>query len=167
MQQGQNYSQVLEPIVMGVWSPNSSINKNIPDEDSLDYEFDDTNLFSANRYAGYDRVETGTRLNYGMQWTLYGPGNMSVSALFGQSYRFRDDNSMIEGAGFENHFSSYVGHLNMNLKDFGMNYRFRLDQDNFSQEMSEVSFMPAEIRFELPSAIFTCRPVKKIKSTIF
>ncbi len=154
MQQGQNYSQVLEPIVMGVWSPNSSINKNIPDEDSLDYEFDDTNLFSANRYAGYDRVETGTRLNYGMQWTLYGPGNMSVSAFFGQSYRFRDDNSMIEGAGFENHFSSYVGHLNMNLKDFGMNYRFRLDQDNFSQEMSEVSFYAGRDPFRITVGYF-------------
>ena len=153
MQQGENYSQILEPIIMGVWSTNNS-NKDIPNEDSLDYEFDDTNLFSANRYAGYDRVETGVRLNYGMQWTLYGPKNMSISALFGQSYRFRKDNNVMEGAGFENHFSSYVGHLNMNLKDFGMNYRFRLDQDDLSQEMSEVSLYAGRAPFRISLGYF-------------
>ena len=89
-----------------------------------------------------------------MQWTLYGPKNISVSALFGQSYRFRDDNSVAEGAGFENHFSSYVGHLNMKLKDFGMNYRFRLNQDNLSQEMSEVSLYAGRAPFKVTLGYF-------------
>lgn len=139
MQQGEKYSQVLEPIIMGVWSPNTSTNKNIPNEDSLDYEFDDVTLFSRNRYNGYDRVETGTRLNYGLQWTLYAQGNMSVSGLFGQSYRFREDDTISERAGFEDHFSSYVGRFNVNIKDVFLNYRFRLNQDDLKHEMSEVT----------------------------
>ena len=139
MQQGETYSQVLEPIIMGVWTPNVSTNKNIPNEDSLDYEFDDVTLFSDNRYNGYDRVETGTRLNYGLQWTLYAQNNTSVSGLIGQSYRFREDDTISKRAGFEDHFSSYVGRFNINVKDIFLNYRFRLNQDDLKHEMSEVT----------------------------
>lgn len=138
MQQGENYSQILEPIVQGVWSPNSKPDRNIPNEDSLDFEFDDTNLFSANRYAGYDRVETGSRINYGIQWTLYSQSDVSVSALLGQSYRFREDQGVAKRSGFEDHFSSYVGHINMNFSDYGVNYRFRLNQNDLKQEMTEI-----------------------------
>jgi len=137
---GKNYSQVIEPVLMGVLSPNSKPDNRIPNEDSLDVVFDDVNLFSANRYDGYDRVETGTRLNYGLLWRLYGPKNMYLSAMLGQYYRIRRDNTSMANAGFERHFSDYVGYLNMDFKDFGLGYRFRFNQEDFSQEMSEARF---------------------------
>ncbi len=138
MQSGEKYSQVIEPIAMLVVSPNSKLDTDIPNEDSLDVVFDDTNLFSPNRYNGYDRVETGSRVNYGMQWSLYGPNNMYLSAMFGQSYRFHEEQDLTAlDTGFNQHFSDYVGHLNMDFKDFGVGYRFRLNQNDFRQEMSE------------------------------
>ena len=140
MHSSENYSQVVEPILMAVWSPNSKVDSFIPNEDSLDVVFDDVNLFVANRYNGYDRVETGSRLNYGLQWSLYGPKNMYLSAMLGQSYRFSESNDTLSDAGFNKHFSDYVGHLNMDFKDFGLGYRFRLNQNDFNHEMSEARF---------------------------
>lgn len=139
IQSNEKYSQVLEPIVMGVWTPNLAVKDAIPNEDSLDYAFDDVSLFSRNRYTGYDKVETGTRLNYGMQWTLFGQNNTTISALLGQSYRFRDDYSVSERVGFDDKFSSYVGRFNIKMKDIFLNYRFRFNNEDLAQEMSEVT----------------------------
>ncbi len=149
IQQSENYSQILEPIIMGVWSPNTSSNNDIPNEDSLDYEFDDITLFSTNRYNGYDRVETGLRLNYGLQWTLYAKGNMSVSGLVGQAYRFHEDDIVSKGSGFEDSFSSYVGRLNVNIQDVFLNYRFRINQNNLKHEMSEVTLRAGRNPFRI------------------
>ena len=51
-------SQLIEPEVQIVASPNigTSQNARIPNEDSLDLEFSDANLFSLNRYPGIDRL---------------------------------------------------------------------------------------------------------------
>src|SRR3546814_1386769 len=61
--------QVIEPTVQAVVAPNGSNPGEIPNEDSLDFEFDDTNLFKLNRFAGRDRVDSGTRIDYGLEWT--------------------------------------------------------------------------------------------------
>ena len=137
MQAGENYSQVIEPIIMGVWSPNIDTKKNISNEDCVDVFFDDVNLFTTNRYNGFDRVETGSRLNYGLKWSLYGPKNMYLSAMLGQSYRFSGAEKRLNQDGFEKHFSAYVGHLNMDFKDFGVGYRFRVSKEKLEHELSE------------------------------
>ena len=40
-----------------------------PNENSQSLVFDETNLFAWDKYSGYDRIEGGTRLNYGAQYT--------------------------------------------------------------------------------------------------
>lgn len=130
--------QILEPVVMGVVAPNGSNDKKIPNMDSLIYDFDDTNLFSRNRFAGYDRVESGTRLNYGIKWALYDRENRSVSTLFGQSYRFRKDDDLGALMGYNANFSDYVGRIKMNYGPVSLAYHFRLDQDNLTPNKHEV-----------------------------
>lgn len=137
MQNAEKYSQILEPIIMGVWAPNSKNKEVIPNEDSADFELNDVNLFSPNRYAGYDRVETGTRLNYGVQWTVFGNNGFSLSTLVGQSYNFRKDDTLSENSGLSDNFSSYVGRVRLGYKNIRLNYRFRLSNDDLSQEMTE------------------------------
>lgn len=140
VQNTQHFTQVLEPIAQLTWTPNVKQKENIiPNEDSLDFNFDSTNLFDVNRYTGYDRVETGVRANYGMRWNLMGPKNIALSGLFGQSYRISDYSNVPENAGLNDDFSSYVGNLNLDFSDFGFSYRFRLNQDTFKQEMTEFS----------------------------
>ena len=56
-------SQIIEPLASVIISPYGGNSSKIPNEDSIDLEFDDTNLFSDNRFTGFDRVEGGPRIN--------------------------------------------------------------------------------------------------------
>ena len=85
-----NISQVIEPIVAVIAAPYGGNPVEIPDEDSQSFEFDDTNLFSANRFSGLDRWEGGNRVNYGLKFGAYGLGGGNSSALVGQSIRWKE-----------------------------------------------------------------------------
>lgn len=130
--------QILEPIVMGVVAPNGGNDEKIPNVDSLIYDFDDTNLFARNRFAGYDRIESGSRINYGVKWALFDTKNRSISTLFGQSYRFRKNDDLGGLMGYNSQFSDYVGRLKMNYGPVSLGYHFRLDQNNLSPNKHEI-----------------------------
>lgn len=142
--------QVFEPVVMGVITPIGLNYDSIPNEDSLDLEFDDTNLFRAERFAGFDRVESGPRINYGLRWSAYNGQGGSVSAMVGQVYRFHDDPIFSPLSGLDGHFSDYVGRLDVSPHPYlSMRYRFRLDKDSFANRRSELgaAIGPSMLRF--------------------
>ncbi|MPY69971.1 MAG: LPS assembly protein LptD [Alphaproteobacteria bacterium] len=135
------YTQVVEPVVGVALSPNGGNPDDIPNEDSQDFEFDDTNLLSANRFTGLDRVEGGQRLYYGMRFGVYGGAGGASSVFVGQSYRPRTDDTFAEGSGLSDHFSDIVGSVQikpLNLVD--LDYRFRLDKDDLTPRRNEVQF---------------------------
>ncbi|GAA0601953.1 LPS-assembly protein LptD [Caenispirillum bisanense] len=139
------FREVLEPIASAYISPNNGRNNRLPNEDSQDFEFDATNLFDRNRFAGWDRVETGARVNYGVQWSAYWPEGESVSLLLGQSHHFDDTN---QGFGTNGSGSSdYVGRIGAEVAPYlNLGYRFRLDRDDFvmrRQELSIIAGVPA------------------------
>ncbi|MBP5343554.1 MAG: LPS export ABC transporter permease LptF [Alphaproteobacteria bacterium] len=135
-----NYSQILEPIGMLVVAPNSHNSEDIPNIDSQVFDFSDNNLFSDNRFVGYDRVEYGTRINYGAQWKIYNHNkkNQSLSALFGQSYHFQENNELSSAMGYDHHLSDYVGQIQANYDFARLTYRFRLDQKNFGARKNDI-----------------------------
>src|SRR3546814_8232306 len=59
----------------------------VPNEDSRAVDLEDSNLFALNRFPGYDRVEDGVRITYGLDWELLRPG-WRIKSNVGQSYRF-------------------------------------------------------------------------------
>ncbi len=140
MRSGERVDQVVEPIVQLIAAPHGSNPDKIPNEDSLDLEFDDTSLFSFNRFSGTDRIESGPRANYGIRWSAHGHNGGSVSALVGQSYRLRTDDSLPEGSGLEDNLSDYVAMLQVHpLRNFVLDYRTRIDKDDFAARRNEVS----------------------------
>ena len=126
---------------MLVVSPNSKNSPDIPNIDSTVFDFDDTNLFLENRFVGYDRIEHGSRLNYGFQWTAYHSQAMrrSLSFLFGQVYRFTHNSEMDDVMGYQGHLSDYVGQANMNYQYLTLSYRFRLDRKNLAKRRNDVT----------------------------
>jgi LPS-assembly protein len=133
-------SQVVEPIAQAVLAPGGSNPDLIPNEDSLDFEFDDTNLFSLNRFAGRDRVDPGTRVDYGLKYTVTGAKSGFASAFVGQSYRLEKSDLFREQSGLENNFSDIVGRLQLRPNRFvDLSYRFRLDHDNLTVRRNEVN----------------------------
>ncbi|MBR7159365.1 MAG: LPS-assembly protein LptD [Alphaproteobacteria bacterium] len=138
----KNSYQVLEPIISGVLAPEGGNPNEIPNEDSRDFEFDYTNLFDPNRFVGHDRIESGSRVNYGMRWGIYSNNVGSASAFIGQSYRFSDDGEFSADSGLGKHSSDYVGRVGINSpqRGFGFNYNFRLDKKSLTPVRSELDF---------------------------
>ena len=131
--------QFVEPMAMAVWSPNASNPAKIPNEDGQDFEFDEVNLFSTNRFPGLDRVEGGLRINYGVRLGQYGPDSGNYEFFLGQAWRARDDSTFDERQGLSGHFSDYVGRLQISpLPYFDLLYRFRISDELESLYRSEL-----------------------------
>jgi len=130
---------LIEPIAQGVISPYGGNPDDIPNEDSLDLEFDHTNLFSTNRFTGFDRVESGRRVNYGVRLGFYGPDGGRASALFGQSARAKEDDLFESGSGLEHQLSDYVGRIFVQPSPLvDVSWRFRLDRRDFVARRNEI-----------------------------
>jgi LPS-assembly protein len=135
-------SQIVEPEAQMVVSPNVGISQNqyIPNEDSLDLEYSDMNLFDFNRYPGIDRLEGGTRVDYAMHAAWYLPQAASIDGLFGQSYRFHKDNDYLPESGLTDNVSDFVGHLIVAPAPwFNVTYRTRLDHTSFEARMIDAT----------------------------
>ena len=78
-------SHIFEPTAQVIVRPNRIDQRRTPDEDARSLVFDDTLLFDIDKFSGYDRLETGTRANIGMQYTLQGNNGLYARAVFGQS----------------------------------------------------------------------------------
>ena len=133
---------ILEPVVVAVAAPNGG-NKadKIPNEDSQNIDLDDTNVLDIDRYAGYDRNDTGSRISYGLNWSSYGTIMGRTQAFIAQSYKF-DTNQDEFGAqdNEDSHFSDYVGRIYANPNRYlDMNYRFRFDKDDMEMKYSELA----------------------------
>jgi LPS-assembly protein len=131
--------QVFEPIAQAVLAPTGSNPNDIPNEDSLDFEFDDTNIFDLNRFPGRDRVDSGTRFDYGLKWTVGFENGGSAGAFIGQSYRLTEnDDVFAEGSGLEDKLSDLVGRVQLRPFEYlDLLYRFRLDKDDLNADRSE------------------------------
>lgn len=130
--------QVIEPIAEVIVAPTVHNTDSIPNQDSINFEFDDTNLFSENRFPGYDRWESGSRVNAGVRYSVYGNDGGKASILFGQSYRLQEDNSFSTSSGLRDQKSDYVGSIQISPNDnFVAVHRFRLDKDDFKFKRNE------------------------------
>lgn len=137
----ENSRQILEPTIVAVAAPDggNKINK-IPNQDSQNIELDDTNILDLDRYAGYDRNDTGSRVSYGLNWSSYGDITGRSSAFIAQSYRLSNDESFMESIKENERFSDYVGRIYASPHEYlDLNYRFRMDKDNFEMQYSELS----------------------------
>ena len=143
---------VIEPIASLTLAPNGLNDDDIPNEDSLDLEFDDTNLFEESRFPGLDRVEEGSRVSYGFRFAGIGETGESVNALFGQSYRLQKDDQFDADSGLDGHFSDFVGRVEVTPGTwFSGQYRFRLDRETLAPVRNEVlaALGPSRLRFDV------------------
>lgn len=135
-------SQLIEPIVQLVSSPITGISKDyrIPNEDSMDLEFSDANLFSLNRYPGIDRLEGGSRVDYALHGAWYLPNGTTLDGLVGQSYRFHKDFVYLPASGLEDNVSDIVDRFVVAPTPwFNISYRGRLSHKSLGNRMTDVT----------------------------
>ena len=127
----------IEPIAQVIIRPNEQRAGQLPNEDAQSLTFDDTNLFSVNKFSGWDRVEGGGRANVGVQATTQFDRGGTVNVLFGQSYQLYGLNSYAVqsltntglDSGLDKPASDYVGRVAYSPnKIFSLTTRFRLDE---------------------------------------
>ncbi|NBB26587.1 LPS assembly protein LptD [Porphyrobacter sp. SLTP] len=132
-------TQVFKPRVQIVASPKIR-NLDVPNEDARAIDLEDSNLFALNRFPGYDRVEDGSRVTWGVDWELQRPG-WRVRSTIGQSFRLeapRDD-IFPEGTGLSERVSDFVGRTEVRFRNLvSFTHRFRLDKDNFAIRRNEI-----------------------------
>ncbi|MEM7171245.1 MAG: LPS assembly protein LptD [Pseudomonadota bacterium] len=141
IQENPSWQQVIEPVAQIVLAPNGSNPGEIPNEDSLQVEFDENNLFSLNRFPGLDRVDSGSRIDYGLNWGATFAGGRSIDTFIGQSFRFIDEQTAFdENTGLRSQLSDIVGRVHVNpFKDVDLLYRFRFDEKDFQAQRNELA----------------------------
>ncbi len=131
--------QTIEPIVQVIYAPVGGNPSEIPNEDSLSFEFDDTNLFSRNRFPGFDQYEDGSRINYGIRGSIHGSKLGFAEFLIGQSYRFVDNSTFAVGTGLDDKQSDFVGRVILSPNPhINIVNRFRFDRRDLSLDRNEL-----------------------------
>jgi LPS-assembly protein len=146
-------TQIIEPIAQMILAPQSGDSqlRRIPNEDSLDFEFTDANLFGFNRFTGIDRLDGGVRANVGLHGAWY-LGGTTFDGLIGQSYRTNKDNLFPEVSGLHDQVSDVVirGTL-APTKWLNLTYRTRLDKDTLATHFSDAIASVGVDRFRVSS----------------
>jgi LPS-assembly protein len=130
--------QRIVPRVQLVLTPPTP-NLEIPNEDSRSIDLEDSNLFALNRFPGYDRWEDGSRITYGLDWSLDRP-NLSIMTNIGQSYRItRRPGIFPEGTGLTGRLSDIVGRTQIRFgRLIDITHRYRIDKDVFTFRRNEL-----------------------------
>jgi len=140
-------THVFEPMAQVIVRPNEMMAGQLPNEDAQSLVFDDSNLFSRDKFSGWDRIEGGTRLNAGLHYDGTFANGASLDGLFGQSYQLAGQNPFAQTdiadtgnfSGLQTNVSDYVGRLSL---DTGLGPQFtaraRLDHADFTPQRWEV-----------------------------
>jgi LPS-assembly protein len=127
----------VEPIAQVIIRPNESYAGKLPNEDAQSLVFDTSNLFSVDKFSGYDRVEGGGRANAGVQATTQFDRGGSVTTVFGQSYQLFGLNSYSVAdvtntgvdSGLQTPKSDYVASISYSPnRTYTISTRARMDQ---------------------------------------
>lgn len=132
-------TQVFKPRLQLVASPKIK-NLAVPNEDARAIDLEDSNLFALNRFPGYDRVEDGSRLTWGVDWELQRPG-WRIKSTIGQSFRLDDPTPGLfpVGTGLSEQVTDFVGRTEVRFRNLvSFTHRFRLDKDNFAVRRNEI-----------------------------
>ena len=142
---GDGYQQIMEPIAAFTVAPDVRTIAKQPNEDSQDLEFDETNLFSPNRFTGNDLIEGGSRATYGIRNAITTDSGGRVDIFGGESYDFSSNSDLPALSGLNNHFSDYVGRIDFApVNWFNANYGFRLSESDFSPQRQDVNVSAGE-----------------------
>ncbi|HKJ61646.1 MAG TPA: LPS assembly protein LptD, partial [Hyphomicrobiales bacterium] len=140
----ENATHIIEPIAQIIARPNIEDQGEIPNEDARSLVFDDTLLFDTDKFSGYDRIETGTRANVGVQYSVSTTNGWNARVVAGQSYQIAGDNSFTPDSGLENANSDYVAGAYL---DFSSNLQLvsqvRIDQDSLDIKRNDLQLTGA------------------------
>ena len=135
--------QIIEPKFLIVGGSNDGNDLHLPNEDSRSYDLDFIDLFERNRLSGNDRLDNGTRIDYGLNYVnqnlKYG---FITNISLGHSYRIKKDVYQPKNSGFNRKLSNLLGVVKIRPTD-NLNFRSRISIDSkdfsFTQAITDIS----------------------------
>ncbi len=130
---------MIEPMANFVISSYKKNFNDLPNEDSNNSELTVSNLFVADRISGFDRNESGTRLNYGVKTSFFNKyGEFGLTIGQGLKKGGKQDVG-IQGFG-NNNKSNIVGQtIYKAVKYFSIFYSFQLNESNYKSDVNQVN----------------------------
>jgi LPS-assembly protein len=145
-------SHIVEPTVQLVSRHmNKPDQRLLPNEDAKTLNFDEGLLFDISKTSGYDRIDTGTRLNAGLQYTFQATNGFHARAVFGQSFHLNGTNVFADpgrdvtssaavlpttfnpASGLETNRSDYVAGVYVSpLRNFSLVAQGRFDENDWA-----------------------------------
>jgi LPS-assembly protein len=136
----EDASYIFEPIGQVIYRPDLGNQSVIPNEDAQSLVFDDTLLFDINKFSGYDRIETGTRANYGVQTTIHTHSGWTTRLVAGESVQVAGENPFPTASGLATTRSDYVTGVYLDLpQHLRIIAQTRFDQETFEINREDVS----------------------------
>lgn len=134
-----NAAHVIEPVAQIIGRTDVGEQENIPNEDAQSLVFDDTLLFDIDKFSGYDRLESGSRANVGVRYTMQAYNGGYMRAVFGQSHHLGGDNDFQEDSGLDTTASDYVAGLYVQpINYFSVIAQGRFDEDSFDLKRTDL-----------------------------
>ena len=123
-------------------------------------------MFRPDRLAGYDILDTGQRVDYGLKAGLYNKEGGSYRFLIGQSLRAQPNPFLPPASGAAQRLSDVVGRIVLAPSSYlDLIYRFRLDKSTLSNRTQEVgvSVGPQSLRV---GANFLMVPAQQLNEVV-
>lgn len=149
---GESYQQTLEPVIEFVASPRIKQKGKFPNVDSQDFEYDVTNIFRPDRYAGLDLVDDSSRFAYGVQGFIFFESNSSLEYFLGQTYSLSPPPYSQKKSGLKKGFSDFLWRLGYSPgENFNFLWDARFDYKSFkpAQTFFQVGMGPKEFQISL------------------
>jgi LPS-assembly protein len=138
---------ILEPVAQVAVSPkaqqvvvghDTAGNPIYLNEDSVAFEFDETTLFRANKFPGYDLYEDGSRLNVGGRAGVLWDDGRRANLVIGRSFRAERNNVFPATSGLGSESSDWVVSADAQpIKGLTVFGRARLDSDSLEVHRAE------------------------------
>ena len=138
---------ILEPLIQVAVSPdarqvvvghNASGAPIYLNEDSAAFEFDETTLFRADKFPGFDLYEDGARLNVAGRASILWGDTRRASFLLGRSFRSKPNDVFSASSGLRQRSSDWVVATDAQpLPGVSLFARARLDSDNLAIHRAE------------------------------
>lgn len=143
------FTWVVQPIAQLAISPVVRQDPRIPDEDSVDFEFDYTNLFQIDKSPGFDIVDSGQRLNLGAEATVQADTGFEATGLVGREFRAQPDPDLPARTGLSGTLSDWIAYADVTpIRNVHLFTSWRLDSRTFGINRLEAGVDVNTSRFD-------------------
>lgn len=121
---------IIEPIAMAAYGTPDANDDGIPNEDSLVFEADESNVFKPSAVTNYDLWEGGARASVGVSATAHIGSDFTLSTIVGRRWREQADPAFDDLSNLDQENSDYVASIRADMgRIVDVGARFRMDDE--------------------------------------